>query len=112
MLRYAAYRDPEDWTILTVASTELGSWINEQQPISSPQEEQPLLNQIKSGYTNYLAAASAIHTIIYGGRQSMIRVGELADFEKQSKGILNLGFQLARIHQQSLEAFQSQPQKR
>ena len=108
VLRYAAYRAPEDWTNFDVGSAELGRWINEQQPISSPQEELPLLKQIKAVYTNYVAAAGAIHTIIYGNRQTMIRLVELADFEKQSKSILSLDFQLARVHQQSLESFQTQ----
>ena len=108
VLRYAAYRATEDWTNFDVGSTELGRWINAQQPILSSREELPLLKQIKAVYTNYVAAANAIHKIIYGNRQSMIRVIELADFEKQSKGILSLGFALARVHQQSLESFQRQ----
>jgi signal transduction histidine kinase len=108
VLRYAAYRATEDWTNFDAGSVELGRWINEQQPILSWRDELPLLKQIKDVYTNYVAAANAIHKIIYGNRQSMIRVIELADFEKQSKSILSFGFQLARFHQQSLESFQRQ----
>lgn len=111
VLRYAAYHNTGDWTQFAEVSSGLGKWINEQRPISSPQEEQPLLSQIKSGYTNYLSAASAVHTFISGGRQSTMGVLGLADFEKQSRSILNLGFQLAQIHQQSLVAFQSQSAK-
>jgi len=111
VLRYAAYRDFGDWTNFAAASGELGKWINEQQPISSPQEEQPLLSQIKTGYTNYLAAANNVHTFISGGRQSTMSVVGLADFEKQSRSILNFGVQLARVHQQSLVSFRIQSVK-
>ena len=111
VLRFAAYRDFGDWTNFTAASSELGKWINEQQPISSPEEEQPLLSQIKTGYTNYLKAANDVHTFISGGRQPTMNVVGLADFEKQSRSILNLGFQLAQVHQQSLLAFQIQSVK-
>ena len=108
VLRYAAYHDSGDWTKFSEVSTELGKWIHEQKPISSPHEEQPLLSQIKSGYTNYLAAANAVHAFVSGGRQPTMTVVGLGDFEKQSKSILNLGFQLAQIHQRSLVAFQSE----
>ncbi|HTV75490.1 MAG TPA: ATP-binding protein, partial [Candidatus Baltobacteraceae bacterium] len=111
VLRYAAYQEPEDWTDFEMTSLELNRWINEQQPIVSSREERPLLNQIKTVYTNYLAAADAIHAKIYGNRQSLIRVEEFADFEKQSKQVLALGFQLAQVHQEALDSFQRQTAK-
>ena len=108
VLQYAAYRDSADWTNFDQTSTELGRWIARQQPISAPQEERPLLNQIKTVYTNYVAAAKAIHKRIYGMRVSLIRVEEFTDFKKQSKSILDLGFKLAQVHQASLDSFQRQ----
>ena len=108
MLRYAAYREPEDWTNFDKTSAELGRWINEQQPITSPREERLLLAQIRSVYSNYVAAAETIHTRIYGMRVSLIRVEEFTDFEKQSKSILDLGIKLAKVHQDYLDTFQSQ----
>ena len=36
VLRYAAYRESDDWTNFLVASKELNTWINAQQPILSP----------------------------------------------------------------------------
>jgi signal transduction histidine kinase len=108
ILRYAAYRDPNDWTNFNQASGELGRWIEQQQPLLSSQKELPLLNQIKTVFSNYVAAATAINTMIYGNRQSLIRVVEFTEFEKQSKTNLDLGFQLAKVHQESLDAFQIQ----
>jgi signal transduction histidine kinase len=108
VLRYAAYQESDDWSNFDVASRELNRWIDVQQPILSFKEERPLLGQIKTAYQDYIAAAEAIHTKIYGNRQSMIRVVEFTDFEKQSKRILNLGIQLAKAHQASLDAFREQ----
>jgi len=108
ILRYAAYRDSADWTNFYVASTELGHWINEQQPILSLQKERPFLDQINLAYSDYLAAATAINTKIYATHQSITRVVEFTDLEKQSKRILDLGIQLSEAHQQSIDLFQSQ----
>jgi signal transduction histidine kinase len=108
ILRYAAYREPDDWTNFLVASRQLNTWINEQQPILSLERERPFLDQIKAAYRDYLAAAVALNTRIYTSRQSITRVLEFADFEKQSKRILGLGFQLAATHQAYLDTFQAQ----
>jgi signal transduction histidine kinase len=108
ILRYAAYREPDDWTNFLVASRQLNTWINEQQPILSLERERPFLDQIKAAYRDYLAAAVALNTRIYTSRQSITRVLEFADFEKQSRRILGLGFQLAATHQAYLDTFQAQ----
>ena len=108
VLRYAAYRQPEDWTQFDVESRQLGDWINEQTPVLFGPAEPALLGQIKAAYSNYLAAADAIHQKIYGTRVSLIRVFEFTDFERQSKLLLDLGFQLAKLQQQSLDAYQRQ----
>lgn len=108
VLRYAAYREPDDWTNFLAASEELQVWMNEQQPILSLEKERPFLDQIKAAYKDYLAAAMALNTRIYASHQSITRVVEFTDFEKQSKRILDLGFQLAAIHQAYLDTFQAQ----
>ena len=108
VLRYAAYRNAADWTNFSAASEGLGRWLNEQQPILSSQKEQPFLDRINAAYTDYLTAAQALHTKIYATRQSITRVVEFTDLEKQSKRILDLGFQLSEAHQQSIDLFQSQ----
>ena len=111
VLRYAAYREPEEWVDFETASHELDHWLDEQQPIVSSKQERPLLDQIKSVYTNYLTAAKVINKKIYGNRQSLIRMIEFTEFEKQSKNILALGIQLAKLHQESLDALQRQTTK-
>ncbi len=108
VLRYAAYRDAADWTNFEDESRALGIWLNEQQPILSSQKERPFLDQINTAYRDYLAAATAIHTKIYATRQSITRVVEFTELERQSKRILNLGIQLSEAHQQSIDLLQSQ----
>ncbi|HTQ50814.1 MAG TPA: ATP-binding protein [Candidatus Acidoferrales bacterium] len=108
VLRYAAYREREDWTNFLAASRELNDWLNDQQLILSLEKERPILDQIKAAYGDYLAAAMALNTRIYTSRVSITRVVEFTDFEKQSKRILNLGFQLAATHQTYLDSFQAQ----
>jgi signal transduction histidine kinase len=108
VLRYAAYRERSDWTNFLAASKELDQWINAQQPILSLEKERPFLDQIKAAYKDYLTAAMALNTRIYTSRQSITRVVEFTDFEKQSKHILDLGSQLAATHQAYLDSFQAQ----
>jgi len=108
MLLYIADRDATDWANFTKTSRELGRWLNEQQPLISSQKERPFLDRINVAYTNYLAAAAALNTRIYGSSQSTKRIVEFANLEKQSKRILDLGIQLSETHQQSIDYFQSQ----
>ncbi len=108
VLRYAAYRDTDDWTDFLAESQALGDWLNAQQPILSSEKERPFLNQINAAYKDYLAAAMALNKKIYATKQSITRVVEFTDLETQSKCILNLGIQLSEAHQQSIDQFQNQ----
>lgn len=108
ILRYAAYRDPDDWTNFCLAGSELDSWINKQQPILTSQEERPFLGQINVAFKDYQAAASAINVKIYTSHQSITRVVEFTDLEKQSKRMLDLGIQLSKAHQQAVDQSQAQ----
>ena len=107
MLRYGAYRNDADWTTFVAMSMDLDRWINEQQPMLSP-TEQPFLDRINMAYSNYLAAAAALHVKIYPGRGSVTRLVEFTDLEKCSRDILDLGIQLSNAHQQSIDLFQEQ----
>ncbi len=59
----------------------------------------------------YVAAANAINKKIYGNRTHYIRMVEFAEFEKQSQNVLDLGFQLAKVHQAALDSFQRETTK-
>jgi len=108
VLKYAAYRDPDDWHNFDLGSQELGRWIHDLQPLLSSEKEKPFLDQINEAFKDYMAAAAAINTKIYTSHQSITRLVEFTDFETQSKRILNLGFRLAQAHEESLTSFQAQ----
>ena len=108
MLRYAAYHDTADWTNFFATSQELGRWLDAQQPILSSQKERPFLERINAAYRAYLAAATALNIKIYPTRQSITRLVEFTDLEKQAKRILDLGFQLSEAHQQAFDSLQAQ----
>ncbi len=108
ILRYAADRDNSDWTNFTAASRELGQWFDTQHPILSSGSDRPFLNRLNAAYADYLAAAAAIHEKIYGARQPVLRLVELATLEKRSRRILDLGLQLSVAHQQSFDLLQDQ----
>jgi signal transduction histidine kinase len=108
VLRYAAYRESADWTNFSNTSTELGRWLNEQQPLLSLKKEAPFLDQINAAYKDYMAAATALNTKIYATPQSVTRIVEFTDLEKQSKRILDLGIHLSEAHQQSIDSLRTQ----
>jgi signal transduction histidine kinase len=103
---YAAYPPHlDDWTNIVTTFQELQYWLDQQAPLLSSRTEGPLLGQINAAYQDYIAAAMAIHTRIYGTRRAITRVDELADFETRSQTMLDLSFQLARAQQDSMEDF-------
>ena len=76
VLIYAISQDPSDWDNFTTASTELGKWFNDQQPMLASAAERPFLDRINIAYSDYLAAAAGIHEKIYPSRQSVTRLKE------------------------------------
>jgi signal transduction histidine kinase len=108
VLKYAAYHDPDDWHEFDLGSQELGRWLNEQQPLLSLAKEKPFLDQINAAFKDYMGAATAINTKIYESPQSITRLKEFTDFEKQSKRILDLGFKLSQVHEESLKLLRVQ----
>ena len=108
ILKYSAYRDPDDWHKFDLDSQQLGRWINEQQPMLSSEKEKSSLDQISEAFKDYMAAATAINTKIYTSHQSITRLVEFTDFETQSKRILNLGIKLSQAHEESLKSLRAQ----
>jgi len=108
VLRFAAYRDPKDWADFESDSHQLANWLSDQQPLLYSHEEKPFLDRIQSAFQEYLKAAQAINTRIYTSHQSITRVVEFADFEKQARRILDLSFQLTKANQEKLDSFQAE----
>ena len=111
VLRYAVSHDPADWARFDVDSKALDHWIDEQGPILPTEGEKHLLDQINAAYDDYMAAARQIHARMDPSSTPVTRLGDFADFEKQSQRILNLGFQLANAHWASMDDFLSRSNK-
>jgi signal transduction histidine kinase len=105
ILRYGVSQDARDWESFDKESTALDHWIDEQGPILLTEKEKDILGQINVAYDDYLAAARSIHTRIGSIFKPTVRLSEYADFEKQAQHILNLGFQLAVAHRESMNEF-------
>lgn len=111
ILRYAAYRDPADWTNFMVASSDLGQWFNSQRAVLVSPTERPFFGRINSAYADYLAAAEAIHQKIYASRESITRVVEFTTLEKCSRRILDQGLRLSEERRQAIDMVQEQNQQ-
>jgi signal transduction histidine kinase len=103
VLSYGVSRDTNNWDRFHEDSQRLNLWIDQQNLILPTGEERQILHQIDSAYDDYLAAADQIHNRLTSEPQPVLRLSELADFERQSERILNLAFQLALTHQESTD---------
>jgi signal transduction histidine kinase len=108
VLRFAAYREAKDWADFETNSQELAVWLDDLQPTLASDDEHQFMDHIHSAYGDYLKAAKAINTRIYTSHQSITRVLEFTDFERQSRRILDLSFQLTKANQEKLDTFQAE----
>jgi signal transduction histidine kinase len=111
VLRYAVSREESDWAHFDTNSQVLDHWIDEQRPMLPTEKEKQILDQINSAYDDYMAAARQIRTRANTVLSHGTRLNEFADFENQSQRILNLAFQLANAHRESLDDFLTRSNK-
>ena len=111
VLRYGVSHDQNDWTRFDVESKALDHWIDEQRPILPTEKEKGILDQINAAYDDYMAAAGQIRARIDSDLKPTTHLGDFADFERQSQRILNLAFQLAMAHRESMDQFLARSNK-
>ncbi len=111
VLRYAVSREESDWAHFDTNSQVLDHWIDEQRPMLPTEKERQILDQINSAYDDYLGAARQIRTRANAVLSHGTRLNEFADFENQSQRILNLAFQLANAHRESMDDFLARSNK-
>jgi signal transduction histidine kinase len=111
VLRYGVSHDQNDWTRFDIESKALDHWIDEQRPILPTEKEKGILDQINAAYDDYMAAAGQIHARIGSDLKPTTHLGDFADFERQSQRILNLAFQLAMAHRESMDQFLARSNK-
>lgn len=105
VLRYGVYHNTNDWMHFARVSKQLDHWIDEERPVLSTEKEKHILDLINTNYDFYMDAAAAIAAKVRAQGQAATALSQFADFERQSQGILKLGFQLAGAHGESMESF-------
>ncbi len=111
MLRYVTSRRPADWSQFEQASDKLNRWIDENDPRLnrnsklSTDRERRIFQQLNDLYDEYLRAARSVRTNQQPALVSHELFDQLAEFERQSKGLVELGTQLAAAHRDAEESF-------
>ncbi len=108
ILRYGVYHHAADWEQFDRVSRELDRWIDEQRPSLATEEERQILDLINTNYDFYLSAARGIEARLRGQSGLSMPLSDFAEFEAQSRRILDLGFALAGAHQRSMDSFLAQ----
>ena len=104
LLRHSIARKAADWDEFDGRSKELDRWIDEQRPRLTTKAEQAKLDEINAAYDDYMAAAKLIAVRVQPAGPGAT-LNDFSSFEQQSERLLNLGFQLASAHRESLGAF-------
>lgn len=102
ILRFRLQPDAAAWANFLKDSDAFNHWIDEQYPKLPTPAETNLLGQLDRAYDDYLAVAWQI------GRQLTNRftppspLPGVASFERESEKLLELGYELARAHRESI----------
>ena len=105
VLRFGVSHAAADWARFDTASVALDRWIDEQRPVLSSEKEKQILDLINAAYDDYIATARQIETLVRANDQTPTRLSDFTGFEAQSQRILNLGFQLASAHRETMDSF-------
>jgi signal transduction histidine kinase len=111
ILRYGVYHDARDWAHFDKTSDDLDKWIDIERPNLSSDNEKLVLDHINAAYDEYMLAGRQIKTNVQANLDRSTRLEDFASFEKQSQRILNLGFELARAHRESMDSFLAESKK-
>jgi len=104
VLRYGVYHERKDSLTFEAESKKLDSWIDDQRPILSTEKEKNILDLIATNYDDYISAARQIESRA-AEPITTAPLAQFAEFEKQSRQILNLAFRLAGAHRESMDSF-------
>src|SRR2546421_159526 len=95
VLRFGVYHDTNELALFGVASTNLDQWIDLQRPILATEKKKQILDLINTNYDFYMMAVRQLQSQVRTNAQSSLDLSLFAQFKKQSRLILNLGFKLA-----------------
>ena len=102
LLNFAVQYDTNALTEFETKWVALGRWIDEQH-LSAP-EEKPVLEEINAAYDRYHSTAMQLAAKVASRTNGGVAAAELAQFQQHVAHLLNLSYQLAEAHRQSLAA--------
>src|SRR4051812_13495110 len=105
LVRYDHAHNEADWEKFDRDRKNLDRWIDEQQPTLTTPQERAILQQINDTYDEYQQAALRLHPDKNESGLSSVSGTHVDVVEPVSKKLLDLAFQLAEAHQQSLKLF-------
>ena len=105
VFRFALSKDTNDWARFERTSKELDDWIDLQRHNEPTPREVSIHDLINTNYDFYLDAARVIADKVRTNTEPTVRIEEFSGFESRSKNLLDLGFQLADAHQESMNSF-------
>lgn len=111
VLRFGVNHDTNEWSRFGTTSTNLDQWIDLQRPILTTEKEKQILDLINTNYDFYMAAVRQLDAQARTNATSSLDLSGFAEFEKQSRLILNLGLHLADAHRESLDSFLAQSKR-
>jgi signal transduction histidine kinase len=100
LLNFALHRDTNGWVKFQVQWESLNRWIDEQH-LEAPNEKR-VLDQINTTYDDYLTAAEQIEKRVLSS--TTVPAAEFGNLQQKAARLLNLSFQLAEAHRQTLLA--------
>jgi signal transduction histidine kinase len=110
LLRYGVSRLASDWDQFAASSKDLDNWIDDQASTLTSDREKQILDQINAAYDLYMKEARKIGELVRAN-SGPTRLDDFAQFEAESRNLLNLGFQLATSHREALDSFVQSSQK-
>lgn len=102
LLAFAMHHDTNDWVGFERDWVALNAWID-QQHLTAP-AEQEVVDRINAAYDVYHNAAAEIERTLKSSTGTSMPATEFARFQNQAARLLNLSFQLAEAHRQTLVA--------
>jgi signal transduction histidine kinase len=99
LLRLAAERDTNQWTLFESEWTALNRWLDAQS-LSSPTERQ-LLGQITSVYDDYHVAAAQFRERVHSG-EAGLQIHDFAQLQRELSRLVDLASQLGEAHRSVL----------
>ena len=102
LLRYHLRRSPKDRDEFAHNSDALNRWIDDQKPVLNSAKELGILNRIDAAYDLFLAAGTNQWSNA-GVATPDSDISYLEKLQQATSGMLDLGYQLADAHRQTLE---------